>query len=331
MQRSPKWPLRKALVYSIAGLMTASAAHAGTLERSNGLKARNAYETSLRVGDKAQFYSETSRSRNDDRFFYPDEPVRPRDGGAATTIDLNDGVVQMASLSSAALPTSRKDPFDEASYKKVGKPYTINGKRYTPKVDPFYSEIGTASWYGPGFDGGITAIGERFDMNALTAAHPTLPLPSLVRVTNLENGRNIVVRLNDRGPFKKGRIIDVSKAAATKLGMINNGSARVRVDFVGPIDEGYQDAPVTKIAAAPTAESHFVQLGSFAERSNAETFLREVSAYSGGADIVFADVNGARRYRVVVGPFLSKTDASNIQSQMARNGYKGLVVRNPQT
>ena len=117
---------------------------------------------------------------------------------------------------------------------KLGRPYVINGVRYVPRKDPHYNQIGLASWYGAKHHGKQTANGEIFDVNRLTAAHKTLPLPSLVRVTNLENGRQIVVRVNDRGPFVAGRIIDVSRAVARELGFLSDGTARVRVTFVGP-------------------------------------------------------------------------------------------------
>lgn len=115
---------------------------------------------------------------------------------------------------------------------KVGKPYTAAGRRFVPREDFSYSETGNASWYGDKFHGKSTANGETFDMNALTAAHPTLPMPSMVRVTNLENGRQIDLRINDRGPFVSGRIIDVSKQAARSLGFLNKGTAMVRVDIL---------------------------------------------------------------------------------------------------
>jgi rare lipoprotein A len=109
---------------------------------------------------------------------------------------------------------------------KVGNPYQISGVWYYPKEDPFYDETGIASWYGEDFHGKATANGERYDMNALTAAHRTLPMPVVVRVTNLENGRSLRLRLNDRGPYARGRIIDVSKRAAQLLGFQENGTAR---------------------------------------------------------------------------------------------------------
>ncbi|MEX0627241.1 MAG: septal ring lytic transglycosylase RlpA family protein, partial [Cucumibacter sp.] len=115
----------------------------------------------------------------------------------------------------------------------VGDPYRVAGRWYTPQNDPDYEATGMASWYGSAFHGRLTANGEVFDMNAMTGAHPTLPLPSYVRVTNLENGRSVVVRLNDRGPFTHGRVIDVSGRAADLLGFRIAGTARVRVNYVG--------------------------------------------------------------------------------------------------
>ncbi len=115
---------------------------------------------------------------------------------------------------------------------KVGKPYQINGQWYYPAEDYEYVETGIASWYGPKFHGKPTANGEIFDQNQTTAAHRTLPLPSAVRVTNLENGRAIQLRVNDRGPFARGRIIDLSRRSAQLLGFEKNGTAKVRVEIL---------------------------------------------------------------------------------------------------
>jgi peptidoglycan lytic transglycosylase len=116
---------------------------------------------------------------------------------------------------------------------KLGKPYTVNGRIYYPTHDPSYRADGIASWYGSDFHGRKTANGEVYDMNAISAAHPTMPLPSYARVTNLENGRSIIVRVNDRGPYAPGRIIDLSTATARALGSYGQGLARVRVEYVG--------------------------------------------------------------------------------------------------
>ena len=116
---------------------------------------------------------------------------------------------------------------------QVGQPYTVRGKTYVPQHDPNYRAAGTASWYGADFHGRRTANGEIFSANAITAAHPTLPLPSYVRVTNKDNGRSLIVRVNDRGPYVSGRIIDLSYRAASMLGYVNSGSANVQVEYVG--------------------------------------------------------------------------------------------------
>lgn len=118
---------------------------------------------------------------------------------------------------------------------RVGSPYSINGIWYYPEEDPSYNQIGQASWYGRESSGN-TANGENFDPHRLTAAHKTLPMPVLVRVTNLENNRSIVLRINDRGPFIPGRLIDVSEAAADELGFRVQGTAQVRVEYLGRAD-----------------------------------------------------------------------------------------------
>ncbi len=117
-------------------------------------------------------------------------------------------------------------------YYKVGSPYRIKGKKYRPAIDYGYNKTGIASWYGPNFHGKQTANGEIFNQNELTAAHKTLPLPSIVRVTNLENGKSLIARVNDRGPYAHGRIIDMSKRSAELLGFKNNGVAKVRVQVL---------------------------------------------------------------------------------------------------
>ncbi len=143
---------------------------------------------------------------------------------------------------------------------KVGKPYFIKGVRYVPREDPTYNKTGIASWYGKQFHGRRTANGEIYDMNSLTAAHPTLPLPTKVRVTNLDNGKSLVLRVNDRGPFANGRIIDVSRRSAQLLGFKRQGTAKVRVEYVGlaPRETFVASKPKTTknernaVAAAPT-------------------------------------------------------------------------------
>lgn len=127
---------------------------------------------------------------------------------------------------------SRPVPKGGGTY-RVGKPYTIAGRTYVPEENSNYSEEGLASWYGDDFHGRLTANGEVFDMNSVSAAHPTLPMPSYVRVTNLANKRSIIVRVNDRGPFHGNRVIDLSHKTAELLAFKGNGVARVRVDYIG--------------------------------------------------------------------------------------------------
>jgi rare lipoprotein A len=117
---------------------------------------------------------------------------------------------------------------------KVESPYKIGGRWYYPERVSQYEVVGIASWYGEDYHGRLTSNGELYDMNALTAAHPTLPLPSLVRVTNLENGRSMVLRVNDRGPFVNDRVIDLSRGAAQALDFEYRGLARVHVTYLGP-------------------------------------------------------------------------------------------------
>ncbi len=116
----------------------------------------------------------------------------------------------------------------------VGKPYKVKGNWFYPKVDEDYDKVGYASWYGSAFHGRLTANGEVYNQHALSAAHPTMPLPSYARVTNLKNGSSVIVRVNDRGPFERGRIIDLSSRAAEMLGSHSAGVAKVRVQYVGP-------------------------------------------------------------------------------------------------
>ena len=138
---------------------------------------------------------------------------------------------------------------------KIGKPYEIDGIWYYPTVDYGYRETGIASWYGPKFDGNLTANGELFNQYEVSAAHRTLPMPSMVRVTNLENGRSIVVRVNDRGPFKNGRIIDLSTRAAQLLGFHRQGTAKVMVEILDPESRRLASVAQSREAAATAPEA----------------------------------------------------------------------------
>ena len=140
----------------------------------------------------------------------------------------------IALLALAACAAPRHGSVSPSPHYKVGAPYQINGRWYYPEADADYDEVGIASWYGRQFHGKRTANGEIFDMNRLSAAHTTLPMPSMVEVENLANGRRLAVRVNDRGPFAKNRIIDLSREAARRLGFEEEGLARVRVRYLGP-------------------------------------------------------------------------------------------------
>jgi rare lipoprotein A len=162
----------------------------------------------------------------------------------------------------AACTTSPKEAVNpvtvppNAGVYKIGQPYQIGSIWYYPREQPDYDETGVASWYGPEFGHRRTANGEAFDPNGLTAAHRTLPMPVNVRITNLDNGKSLVVRVNDRGPFARGRIVDVSARAAQLLGFYAQGTARVRVTYVARADLGNGQHPVetpTVIASAVPA------------------------------------------------------------------------------
>ena len=145
-------------------------------------------------------------------------------------------------------------------YQKLGKPYRIAGKLYVPQRVPGYDATGVASWYGKQFHGRLTANGERFDKNGIMAAHPTMPLPSYARITNLENGKSIVVRVNDRGPYAHDRLIDVSERAAGILDFKHQGTAKVRVQYIGdaPLhgkDEQYIVSSYQGLGPAPKARN----------------------------------------------------------------------------
>ncbi len=173
------------------------------------------------------------------------------------------GCAEARFMSHAVKTASHQTRDDQGGVYKVGNPYKVAGVWYYPKEEPGYDETGIASWYGKKFHGKYTANGEVYNMDALTAAHKTLPMPVKVRVTNLENGRSLVLRVNDRGPFVHGRVIDVSRRAAELLGFKQQGIARVRVQLIEPGGKKPRETfvakrPVTRaeervIAAAPRA------------------------------------------------------------------------------
>lgn len=212
------------------------------------------------------------------------------------------------------------------------RPYQIRGRWYRPVEDPTYEEVGLASWYGAQFNGRPTASGERFDMNALTAAHKTLPLPGLVEVTNLTNGRSVVLRVNDRGPFVDNRIIDLSRGAAEALDLLGRGVGEVRVRYLGraPRTGGGQtlqaatasDRP-RRAAAIETARDYWVQAGSYADPHAAR-----LSAEGLGDRAVVrpADVEGRRLYRVMIGPWPDANAAERGRQDVMARGFADALL-----
>ena len=205
------------------------------------------------------------------------------------------------------------------------KPYTVRGKQYHPlqNADNF-SEEGLASWYGDDFHGKKTANGEIYNMYASTAAHKILPMGTKVRVTNLENGRKTVVRINDRGPFVRGRIIDVSKAAAEELDMLRKGTVRARIETLDVVP-GYS-APVSGAAGGGDMPGKFyVQIGAFTVRENAMTLLQAIRNKYRGSRIVEAMIGGTHFWRVQCGMFTSLSKAERAQASL-ESGYPSCFV-----
>ena len=210
-------------------------------------------------------------------------------------------------------------------------PYTVLGKTYQVLPDSKgFRQQGEASWYGKKFHGRNTSNGEVYDMYAMTAAHKTLPIPSYVRVTNHQNGRSVVVRVNDRGPFHGGRIIDLSYAAASKLGFAELGTARVSVEA---IDTGNE--PVAHIANAgaqanvvkpKTKGSAFVQVGAFSQYASAQNLLRKLQAAM-LSPVALSQKPGSELYRVRVGPLSLASQLNDVKRKLrGLNLGSGIVV-----
>lgn len=204
--------------------------------------------------------------------------------------------------------------------KKIGKPYKINGVTYYPMESADgYSEVGIASWYGPGFHGKLTANGETYNQKAMTAAHKTLPLPTLVKVENLENGKSVVVRVNDRGPYSKGRIIDLTEVAARRLGMIDKGTAKVRVSVLSEDPDCY----VTAGHEVNIDKGNFaVQIGAF---TNAENAKRLAGKIGSRAIVSKGYAKGTEWSRVWVTGYPTKEQALNaVNGELSE--YSGAFV-----
>lgn len=186
----------------------------------------------------------------------------------------------------------------------------------TPSGDSLVSIAeGRASWYGPNFHGKLTANGEVFNMNDLTAAHRTLPFNTVVRVDNLDNGRTVVVRINDRGPYIDNRIIDLSRKAASDLGMIHSGTASVRLSLV---KEG--DRPITEQNSS-SRESFTIQIASFENKSEAEIKAARIT----GARVEEVQINNSTYFRVYYGTYYSIDEAKSAENTLKEDGINGFV------
>lgn len=180
----------------------------------------------------------------------------------------------------------------------VDRPYTVNGRTYYPMASAEgYEATGMASWYGPGFHGKSTSSGEPFNQNDLTAAHTILPFQSMIEVTNLSNGRSVVVRINDRGPFANDRIIDLSRGAAERIGLIGPGTARVHLRHVGSTSPAQR--PVVSEERAPVQGRFFIQVGAFGEQGNARKAMRQSNSFGLRAQVSRTSTG---LWRVLYGP-----------------------------
>ncbi len=204
--------------------------------------------------------------------------------------------------------------------------YDVDGKRYYVLASSAgYDAIGVASWYGPNSDGRYTADGDRYNMYAMTAANKVLPLPTFVRVTDLANGRSVIVKVNDRGPFVAHRLIDLSYMAAAKLGMLATGTALVEVRAITP---GSPD--VLTSASEHPSPMLYVQVGAFAVPANAERVLARLHAAGmSNAFILSPAVIAGRLYRVRVGPVSSVPQYDRLAARLAALGYPGAWLVKP--
>ena len=236
----------------------------------------------------------------------------------------------------ASVPDAQ--PRREALSRFANRPYEVFGKRYVPlaAVQPF-RQRGLASWYGKRFHGQKTSSGEPYDMYAMSAAHTTLPIPSYARVTRVATGRSVVVRINDRGPFHDGRVIDLSYAAAFRLGIIAAGSGEVEVEAIipGESDTAQSAAAVQPVTVTPLREQAlpsaaaspgrgiFLQVGAFASRDNAESLRARVASSTLPGNLVQLD----NLWRVQLGPYESQDEARSVAERLEPTlGLKPLVV-----
>lgn len=212
-------------------------------------------------------------------------------------------------------------PRNEPLHRFANRTYAVLGNSYTPQTERrAHSQEGLASWYGRRFHGRKTASGEKYDMYAMTAAHPTLPIPSYARITALDNGKSVVVRINDRGPFHSSRIIDLSYTAAHKLGYLRRGSTRVRVESLDPAAYDTQGAAI--------GQGIYLQVGAFSNADNAQQLLdRLTRTLELDADRTRVVLNSSL-HRVQVGPYSSEETAHGDRERLReRLALNAVMVR----
>ncbi|RLB63907.1 MAG: septal ring lytic transglycosylase RlpA family lipoprotein [Deltaproteobacteria bacterium] len=240
--------------------------------------------------------------------------------------------ILVLSLSACGTPTYKTRVLDTPSQpdlKPTQRPYEVNGERYQPipSADGFVQK-GLASWYGKKFHGRKTSNGETYDMYAMTAAHKTLPMNVYLKVTNLDNGRSTVVRVNDRGPFVRSRIIDLSYTAANELGVVGPGTAPVRIEALGYRDDAQSGTtPHYTQLASYDVGPFMVQVGAFTVKENAYRLAEKLKSQYGSSAVVEGWVNGQKFYRVRVGLYPSMALATDGLLQIETNGYpRGFIV-----
>jgi peptidoglycan lytic transglycosylase len=258
-------------------------------------------------------------------------PTRPEAARKPGGYYLDDGPGDNPPANLDQIPDAQ--PRVEPIKASTARPYTVFGQTYVPMTQlAAYKARGTASWYGKRYHGQPTSSGELYDMYAMTAAHPTLPIPSYARVTNLRNGKSVVVRINDRGPFHSDRLVDLSYAAAYKLGIIAWGRDVVEVEAIIASDERQTaaltpSAPTANVpAAAPTLEpleqepaGAYVQLGAFSTRQNAQSFLLRMRAELGWLSDSIVIYGREGLYRVHAGPYADRDQATRVAERLEQS------------
>lgn len=270
-------------------------------------------------------------------------PQRKAESGTAATAVgsggylAGDGPGAGATVNLDAIPDAA--PRNEPLHRYANRPYIALGKTYTPLTAVGnFKQRGTASWYGKKFHGQRTSSGEVYDMYGMSAAHPTLPIPSYARVTNLANQKSVIVRINDRGPFLHERAIDVSYTAAHKLGIISSGSGEVEVESIavnGPMQskplENSTPAAITTVPVAlksleNSETSVYLQLGAFKSQQSAESFLGRMRGELGDLGKQFKLSAKDGLVRVHIGPYGSQNEArANAESMKSTLGFRPLV------